>query len=239
VATLLFSLYSLAHAAVAVFALRILLRYAAPGALIIAVLSIGLVYDNGMIALGSRIGIGDTLELLSWPRFILHALVTPLMLVAIAQISVAGGIRWLATRAARTGVWLLTGAMIGFGIYELMLLELQPACFGGITRYTSSASSTQFCFDGQQSLPRGSPPIPSIVSVFLIMGFGVALWRRHGWPWFGLGGLQMLLAAAVPFSQFGLIPGNGGEVILQFAFVATAYRFSSGWRQREAADTPR
>jgi len=64
----------------------------------------------------------------------------------------------------------------------------------------------------------------------------VVLWRRHRWPWYGLGGLQMLLAASVPFSQFGLIPGNGGEVILQFAFVATAYRLSSGWRHHAATD---
>ena len=230
VATLLFCLYSLAHFSTVVFALRILRRYSAPGALIIAVLSMGLVYDNGIIALGSSIGMGDTLEALSWPRFILHALITPFMIVAIMQIAVAGGIGWVATRAAWTGVWLLTAVMIGYGIYELTILELQPACFSGITRYTSSASAAQFCFAGQESLPGGGAPIPSIVAVFLIMGFGVVLWKRHRWPWFTLGGLQMLLAAAVPFSQFGLIPGNGGETILQFAFVATAYRFSSGWK---------
>jgi hypothetical protein len=98
----------------------------------------------------------------------------------------------------------------------------------GITRYTSSAAPAQFCFDGQQSLPGIGPPIPSILAVFVIMGVGAVLWKRHRWPWFALGGLQMLLAAAVPFSQFGLLPGNGGEVILQFAFVSTAYRLSSG-----------
>jgi hypothetical protein len=230
VATLVFCLYSLAHFSTVVFAVRILRRYSAPGAAIIALLSLGLVYDNGLIALGSSIGIGATLETLSWPRFILHALVTPLMIVAVVQIAVAGGVRWLDSRAAWTGVWLLIAAMIGSGVYELTLLELQPACFSGITRYTSSASPAQFCFEGQQSLAGLGPPIPSILAVFLIIGFGVALWRRKRWPWFGLGGLQMLLAAAVPFSQFGLIPGNGGEVILQFAFVATAYRLSSGWR---------
>ncbi len=229
-ATLLFSLYAIAHFSVVVFALRILRRYAAPGALIIALLSIGLIYDNSMIALGSSIGIGDTLEMLSWPRFILHALITPFMIIAIVQVAIAGGIRWMNTRAAWTGIWIVLAALVGYGIYELTILELQPACFMGITRYTSSAAPAQFCFEGQQSLPGIGPPIPSIVSVFVIMGVGVAMWRRHRWPWFGLGGLQMLLAAAVPFSKFGLLPGNGGEVILQFAFVSTAYRFSSGWR---------
>ena len=236
-ATLIFSLYSLAHVAVVVFALRILQRYSAPGALIVAVLSTGLIYDNGIIALGSSIGIGDTLEMLSWPRFILHALVTPFMIIAVVQVAIAGGIQWLNARAAWTGLWILTAALVGYGVYELMILELQPACIGGITRYTSSASAAQFCFEGQQSLPGGGPPIPSIVSVFLIMGFGAVLWKRHRWPWFALGGLQMLLAAAVPFSEFGLLPGNGGEVILQFAFVATAYRFSRGWHASPVSDT--
>ncbi len=229
-ATLLFSLYAIAHFSVAVFALRILRRYSAPGALIVAMLSIGLVYDNSLIALGSSIGIGDTLEALSWPRFILHALLTPFMIVAIVQVAVAGGIRWFDTRAVWIGIWTLTAALVGYGVYELSILELQPACFHGVTRFTSSASAAQLCFEGQQSLPGGGPPIPSILSVFLIMGVGVVLWRRHRWPWFGLGGLLMLLAAAVPISEFGLIPGNGGEVILQFAFVSTAYRFSGGWR---------
>ena len=96
-ATLIFCLYSLAHFAVAVFALRILRRYAAPGALIIAVLSVGLVYDNGIVALGSSIGIGDTLERLSWPRFILHALVTPVMIV-------------------RASIWLIDRLMISSGV---------------------------------------------------------------------------------------------------------------------------
>ena len=233
-ATLLFSLYSLAHLSVAVFAIRILRRYSAPGALIVAVISIGLIYDNGMIALGSTIGIGDTLELLSWPRFIMHALITPFMVIAVIQVSIAGGIQWLDTRAAWTGVWVLMAALVGYGAYELTILELQPACFGGITRYTSSASAAQFCFEGQQSLPSVGPPIASILSVFLIMGFGAVIWKRHRWPWFALGGLQMLLAAAVPFSQFGLLPGNGGEVILQLAFVSTAYRLSSGWRRGQA-----
>lgn len=236
-ATLLFSLYAIAHFSVVVFALRILRRYAAPGALIIALLSIGLIYDNSMIALGSSIGIGDTLEMLSWPRFILHALITPFMIIAIVQVAIAGGIRWMNTRAAWTGIWIVLAALVGYGIYELTILELQPACFMGITRYTSSAAPAQFCFEGQQSLPGIGPPIPSIVSVFVIMGVGVAMWRRHRWPWFGLGGLQMLLAAAVPFSKFGLLPGNGGEVILQFAFVSTAYRFSTGWRSGSDPNT--
>ena len=39
---------------------------------------------------------------------------------------------------------------------------------------SSSASPTQFCFDGQQQLPGTGPPIPSILSVFLIMGLGLA-----------------------------------------------------------------
>lgn len=235
--TVLFALYSAAHFATAVFAIRILRRYSAPGAIIIAALSIGLIYDNGLIALGSTIGIGDTLEMLSIPRFVMHALITPLMIIAVVQVAIASGISWLATRSSWIIIWLLTAAMIGYGIYELTILELQPACFNGITRYTSSASAIQYCFEGQQTLPGLGPPIPSIVAVLLIIGFGVVMWRRHGWPWYSLGGLQMLLAAGVPFSQFGLLPGNGGEVILQFAFVSTAYRFSRGWQPKNAPDS--
>ena len=236
-ATFIFATYAVAHFATAVFAFRILKRYSAPGALIVAILSIGLIYDNSLIALGATIGLGDTLEMLSYPRFFLHAVVTPFMIVAVVQVSIASGIEWLNTRAAWIGIWTLTAAMVGYGLYELTILELQPACFGGIERYTSSASPAQYCFEGQQTLPGTGPPIPSILAVFLIMGFGAVMWKRHSWPWFALGGFQMLLAAAVPFSQFGLVPGNGGEVILQFAFVSTCYRFSSGWQASTTGDS--
>ncbi|MDH3977920.1 MAG: hypothetical protein OEU86_05340 [Gammaproteobacteria bacterium] len=228
--SVIFFIYALAHLSTALFALRILRRYSAPGALIIAALSLALIWDNGLVSVGSFIGVGETLKLLSWPRFILHALITPLMVVAIAQVAAAGGIQWLTTGAGKTITWLMTAALVGYGIYELWIMELQPACYAGTVRYTTSASAIQYCFEGQETLPGVGPPIASILAVFLIMGFGGVLWKRHGWPWFSLGGLQMLLAAGVPFSLLGLVPANGGEVLLQFAFVATAYRFSSGWK---------
>jgi hypothetical protein len=41
-----------------------------------------------------------------------------------------------------------------------------------------------------------------------------------------LGALVMFAAAAAPVSLYGMLPGNGGEVLLMAAYAATAWRFS-------------
>jgi hypothetical protein len=35
----------------------------------------------------------------------------------------------------------------------------------------------------------------------------------------------MFFAAALPFRVYGMAPGNGGEVLLMFAYVVTVMRF--------------
>ena len=55
-----------------------------------------------------------------------------------------------------------------------------------------------------------------------------ALWRQHGWVWLMLGTLVMFVAAGAPISALGLAPGNGGEVLLMFGYVASVARFGRG-----------
>ena len=108
---------------------------------------------------------------------------------------------------------------------HLIGLQLEPACFNGVVRYTSSVNPAQFCFEGQQAGPGSGPPIPSIVGNFVTLVIGFALWRQNGWVWLMIGAILMFAAAAVPSSGFGLAPGNGGEVLLLMSYAATVARF--------------
>jgi hypothetical protein len=224
-----FPLYVLAHAAIFGWAVHLTNQYKAPGAPLVAIIAAGLVYDNLIISLGTTFGAGSLLELMSLPRFAMHALLTPLMMIAVTQIGIAGGIRWVGTRPWRIGIGLLTVAMIALGAFEHLIgLDIVPACFDGILRYTANLHPSHFCTPEDQAVLGSGPPIPAIVANIVTLIIGFALWRRCGWPWLLLGALTMFAAAAVPMSGFGMAPGNAGEVILQLSYVSTVARFGRG-----------
>ena len=223
--TVLFSAYALAHLAMFVWLLRMLRAGATPAAAIVALVAAGLTYDNGMIALGSAIGIGPLLETLSWPRFALHAAFTPCIMVAAWQMARAAGIAWALNAQAYSVLWLLVAAMVAYGVFfDLLGLEVQPACLGDTLRYSSSTPAPQFCSPDQVQLPGHGPPVPSIVTVIICLIVGGGLWRRAAWPWLFAAALAMFIAAGIPQTQTGPVFGNGGEVILQAGFTMTASR---------------
>ena len=222
----LFPLYTLAHFTLLIWVLRVWRAHRSPGALIVATLAAGLTYDNCIISIGSSIGQGLLLETLSWPRFSLHALITPFMIVAVRRVVATAGFPEFENMAWRIGTWMVTVAMIAYGVrFSLYGLQLQPACFDGVLRYTSSASPAQFCSPEQVSLPSHGPPVPSIVADFFVIVLGGWLWKRTGWPWLFAGGIAMLIAASVPTAVYGLAASNFGEVLLTASFVATIARF--------------
>ena len=224
-----FPVYVLAHASIFGWAVYLANQCKAPGAPLVAMIAAALIYDNLIISLGMTIGVGPLLELLSWPRFVMHALLTPFMMIAATQIASAGGVRWADSPQWRTGIWVLVVAMVLLGVYEHLLgLELVPACFDGVLRYTTNLYPAHFCGPDYQAVAGSGPPIPAILGNIVTLIIGFALWRRSGWVWLILGALAMFAAAAVPMSGFGMAPGNAGEVLLQLAFVATVARFRGG-----------
>jgi len=230
-ASILFPIFSIAHLAIVIWLVAI--WRSSPKAqvrcacAIAAVVTAGLVYDNGLIALGAQIGLGPQLEVLSMPRYVLHALVTPLMIFAMLQLAAAADIKLAQRRWARWAAGILSIALIPVGIEEgLIGLELYPACFEGTVRYASSSYANQLCSPTQAVVAAtGGPPIPAItvVLVMLILGSMILYQRRS--PWALLGGIVMLIGAGVPIAN-GPVPGNGGEVVLTLSYALTAARFS-------------
>ena len=221
-----FPLYVIVHFCVFLWCISLARKYQAPGAWLTAMIAIGLVYDNFILSIGMSLGAGPLLEMLSLPRFVMHALLTPFMMIAATQIAVAGGIRWAATPQWRIAVWILVVGMILLGTIEhLVGLELYPACFDGVMRYTTSLYPAHFCFAGQVESSGGGAPIPSIVGNVLTLVVGFSLWRTSGWPWLMAGALVMFAAASVPMKAFGMAPGNAGETVLLLSYAATVYRF--------------
>lgn len=228
-------LFAIAHAAILVWAVR-LYRANAPGALIVALIGAGLVYDNGLLFLGSYIGVGDTLELLSWPRFILHAFFTPFLMLALLYFARAADLPTALKPAMGyiTVVAVISGIVLAV-VEDLIPLELKPACHNGMIRYTGNLLDTQLCSAEYSPARTGGPPWPSIAANLVAFVVGIRLLSVKRWMWLLTGSVVMFVAASplFPFERFALVPGNFGEVILQMAFAATAAQ-ALVWKGKDA-----
>jgi hypothetical protein len=206
--SLLFAAFALAHLCLTVWLVRSALSRRSPHTWLVAVVAAGLVYDNGIVALGSTIGAGDLLLALNLPRFVVHALVTPLLIVFAAGAARDAGLAWARPRAVRAGFWLLTAALVVYGVVtELVGLTLVPGREGDALRYSAAESAL---------------PVPAVATVVVLLVVGVALLVRARSGWMLLGAAVMFAASAVP--AVPLAVGNLGEVALIAGLALTARR---------------
>ncbi|MFT4255184.1 MAG: hypothetical protein QM608_22210 [Caulobacter sp.] len=164
---------------------------------LLALIAAALCWDNLIIAAGSSIGAGELLRGLSIPRYVAHAVLTPLLML------VAFGVAGL---RRRIWLWVLAAVLIAVGVWtDLVHMNLELREYAGTLRYAYA---------------HAGPPIPSIVTVLVLVGAGVVLWRREGLPWLCLGAMAMFAAAGSGIFWLG----NAGELALIWSIAFTAFR---------------
>lgn len=167
-------------------------------------------YDNSIIGLGAFIGEGPTLESLNLPRYVAHALLTPLWLIGAGAIGRRMGVRWLQGRIGIGAMCTLAVALIALSVWnDLSAIELEPERWAGTLRYVNEG----------HILP--GPPIPSILTIVMMIAVGIGVWSRGKWPWMLAGAVFMFLAAGAQSSPLGPISSSAGEVALAIALLAT------------------
>jgi len=198
---------------------------ATPGLLaaVPALVCSALVWDNGVIAVGSLTGAGPLLETMSVPRFVTHALLTPLLVLwSLSAADHAGLLRarrkWV--RGAAVGVTVL---LVAAGVlHDVLGLSLRTERWADTLRYVNDAAS-----------PTG--PLPAIVTGLVVLLTGIVLWRCTGFPWLALTAAVMVMvsgaAAHVP------VLGNAGEAVLGAGLLLTVRRLSSGLARGHRAET--
>ncbi|MGW7517748.1 hypothetical protein ACWGJ2_19385 [Streptomyces sp. NPDC054796] len=222
--SLIFALLAAAQLGLAVAAVRYWRR--APGWLTVvpALVSAALVWDNGVIALGDPLGAGPLLETLSVPRFVLHALLTPLLVLwALAAADHAGvsGARRGPVRAVATA---LTALLIAAGVHhDILGLTLRAERWGGALRYVNDSTS-----------PVG--PLPAVLTGLIVLAAGIVLWRRTGFGRLALTSAVMVVASGAAARVPPL--GNAAEVVLITGVLLTVRAFlpRPGARDRVAGD---
>jgi hypothetical protein len=200
----------LASASVALFVLvlRILRQGRAvkvgDAGLLIPVL-LGLVYDNAMLGLGSLAGESAAMEALSVPRYLMHALFTPLLIIFAALSADRLNVPGYRSRERLTlwGAVAFVAIWVGL-IADLIKLHLEPRDADGIFSYAHTAAG---------------PPIAEIITVVSLLIIGGTVQRYARWPWIFLGAAQMFVIAAF-FVSNGLL-ANIGEIVLLSSMVVT------------------
>ncbi len=172
----------------------------------VAVILVGLAYDNIAVAIGRFVGYGDTLLAINMPRFWIHAVFTPLLIIVTGVLVGRLGVEQARTRNVAIGGWALVAMLIAIGVVdEVVRSRLVPEDAGDALRYVNDAVS--------------GPPLPAIITVLAVLVLGVMAWRYAGFPWLFVGALVMLVAAAAGSSVLWV--GNLGELVLMSSVVVT------------------
>jgi len=134
--TILYPLYTLAHLVVAGWGIIVWRLTRQIGTLFIVLVGLGVVYDNLILSLGNSLGVGPLLLGLSVPRFVLHQLILPWLIVSAFQQAKVAGHRWANHTASGWIILALTLLVIAAGIVTRLLpMDLEPAVMEGVTRY--------------------------------------------------------------------------------------------------------
>lgn len=171
-----------------------------PGARLVAVVAALLVVDNAVLAVGGLVGEGPTLRGLNLVRFVGHALLTPLLVVAARGLAAANGVRRAGLPSTRRAVLAVTALLVVAAVAtDLRGLELVPVAEGGILRYHD---------------PTGGPPVAAILTLLLVLVLAVPIGRADGGWGLLVGAAVMLVASGLDPLVPGPIVGNAGEAAL-------------------------
>ena len=197
------------HAAILVATLR--LRAGVTEWLMRALL-LGMITDNLIVAAGA-FAIDETWYYgASWVRYLAHVILLPPMAFAALVLLRRAGSAFAATRVAQLGTIFFVAAAISFGfVTEIAGLELAQETVLGHSRMSST---------------HGGPPLATIATNLVILGFAIGLWRTAGWPWLFAGALFIFLVnGAAATSDWGIVAGNLAEVVFILGWFASARRF--------------
>lgn len=235
---MMFAGFAVAQLALFVWLLRLTRAHRLAAGYVLLVPQFFLIWDNTRVALGALIGFGDFLYAITWPAFWAHWLTGCWLIIASGSILRLAGISWAQHRWVMRAFCLLATALIAHDLPLFWTKEIYPVCEYDLIRYAGSVSESTRCTP-DQALVRNTFPVAPVVTCFVVMLSGLVLWRTHGMPWMTIGGVVMLLTAAVPALNRHRLD-NLGEVFIQGGAIVTLWLLMRrGDRQAGANPSPR
>jgi hypothetical protein len=152
---------------------------------------------------------------LSLPRFVLHQLVLPWLMLAMIDLARQAGQGWAQRRGAFWGGVILSALVMLAGVAtRLAPLTLEPAVMDGVVRYVANEVN--------------GPPLATIVSIGFTGVVGIAFWRSSGWPWIALAVALAFLGESIPDEAWRRVIGSACEVALMSVLFLTQQRVEQG-----------
>jgi hypothetical protein len=219
--SLMFAGFAVAQLALFVWLVRLTRAHHLAAGYVLLVPQFFLIWDNTRVALGALIGFGDFLYAITWPAFWSHWLTGCWLIIASGSILRLAGISWAQHRWVMGAFCLLATALITHDLPLFWTKEIYPVCEYDLIRYAGSVSESTRCTP-DQALVSNTFPVAPVVTCFVVMLAGLVLWRTHGMPWMTIGGVVMLLTAAVPALNRHRLD-NLGEVFIQGGAIVTLW----------------
>ena len=193
----IFPLFAAAHFIIGAAALSLIDR-APAAALCLVIVEAITFFDNLIISLGNRLGVGPRAERLNWARFLFHGTLISFLLPVYWHIATVKEMTFFGT---------------GNGIFTLVLLMIAIS----LLRYTQSVNEntrrSDYEYSSEDLQAKPFPPLASIATVLIALG--VSLWlglAANFWPPFVLTAV-MFLAASFPPRSWGPLATSCIEVV--------------------------
>ena len=215
---LVFPLFALTHLVIALLALGLLdtVPVAASCLFIVELITF---YDNLVVALGNRLGVGSRAERLNRARFFFHGTLISLLIPVYWQIASTLGIAAFQTNLSQllvVGIVIVVSAL-GYVTGYLKIGPIIPINYFGCLRYAQSVSDqtrrTDYHYSERELNAKAMPPLASIATV--VIGMGISLWvgwLASFWVAFVVT-LMMFTAASFPIKTWGPLATSVVEVI--------------------------
>lgn len=175
--------------------------------IVLLVVILALLYDNGILAFGRYIGEGSLLKALNEARYWFHALFTPLLVLFAWNTLVLANVQWARKRFVK---WLVVALTIGLILVEIGTvvwdISLDPTHESGVLSYKNSGDKNAVMIIG--------------VSTMLIIS-SLIVWWKQKWPWYFFGILSMGIIPVLNLFLNSKAIHNFSEFLLMISLVAT------------------
>lgn len=220
----IFGAFALAYLGLLIWSVSKQRHWTLMGVILLVMLS--LVYDNGILALGSLIGEGAMLEGLNAARFWLHAFVTPTLILFSLGAMRQAGIGWAQRGWAALLFW---AAAIAAVIVEFVTvisgLELQKSESYGVLSYSSAEEAS-------------GPPAMILIVLAALLIAGIFLAWKAGSRWMLAGTIVMAIGSMFNPDIPSDAATNLFELILIASLAVTKVKLEVGSAQRAGAVAP-
>jgi hypothetical protein len=169
-----------------------------------------LMYDNLILMCGRWIGFGETLEVLSMIRYLLHVLLIPTLTFVSLDFLRRSKVHWVKRVAVIIMVNLYTFIVTILGVFhDFLWVQLEAISINGIDRYIIS----------------GSPFSISVFFAFLPVFFtSIVVWKKMQWSILFIGCMIVVLLGTISYYSGYFALASLTELIFMIFLVLTEYK---------------